>query len=68
MLQWQFLGSILAGGPLCSILMQGYAIVGIVFAGCAMLYIPCIMIGSCFWVLGVPHIYGPFCTLKLSRR
>jgi len=62
MLQWQFLDSVLVGGPLCSILMQGYTIVGIVFAGCGMLYIPRIMIGSCFWGLGVPLIYGPFCT------
>jgi len=36
MLQWQFLGSILAGGPLCSILMQRYAILMQGFAGCGM--------------------------------
>jgi len=68
MLQWQFLGSVLAGGPLCSILMQEYTIVDIVFAGCGMLYIPRIMIGSCFWGLGMPLIYGPFCTFFCELR
>lgn len=47
MLQWLLLGSVLAGGPFCSILMQGYAIVAL-----------CVYSSHHYWVL----FFGFWCT------